>query len=175
MENIKIEKIQKTEYQKVCDIYNYFVENSTATYHLQELTIPEFISYHQVEHLKTKFFSIKNINTIIGFCLLKPFNAKKQGYDLTSEITIYLKPDFCQKGIGSYVIRFLHNIAYQDKQHVIMAGICSENTASRKLFEKHGYTRCGIFKEVGFKFNRFLDTEYCQKILSHDYSEIQIC
>ena len=165
MKYIKIEKIEKTEYRRACDIYNYYVENSTATYHLEKLTQQSFISYYQIDSMRTKFFTVKDQNSIIGFCLLKPFNAKKQGYDLTTEITIYLQPDCVQKGIGSDVIQFLHNIARNDKQHVIMAGLCSENIASKKLFEKHGYKQCGIFREVGFKFGRYLDTEFYQKLL----------
>jgi len=48
---------------------------------------------------------------------------------------------------------------------VLIAGICAENQASISLFEKFGYKKCGLFKEVGYKFDRYLDTIYYQKRL----------
>ncbi|MHB2008579.1 MAG: GNAT family N-acetyltransferase [Acidobacteriaceae bacterium] len=42
-------------------------------------------------------------------------------------------------------------------KHTMIAGVNSENTASFRFLERFGFERVAHFREVGYKFNRFLD------------------
>lgn len=150
------------------EIYNFYVMNTTATYGTVPLSLEEFISYYQIENPKSFSYLVIDNGNVVGFCLLKPWNAKKEAYDHTYEATMYFAKDFCGKGYGKRAFEFLEKKALETDIFVIMAGVCGENGASNGLCEKMGYEKCGHLKKVGFKFGRFLDILYFEKILKKD-------
>jgi phosphinothricin acetyltransferase len=50
--------------------------------------------------------------------------------------------------------------------HAIIAGIDAEQTASVALHTKFQFEHVGRLKQVGFKFNRWLDVIYMELILN---------
>jgi phosphinothricin acetyltransferase len=93
-------------------------------------------------------------------------HKNREAYDETADVTVYLKNGYTGRGIGSLAIKFIEEYAVRQKIHTLVAGICGENTASIRLFEKNGYRRCAHFKEVGMKLGRRLDVVAYQKNLS---------
>lgn len=156
----------KEEYlDKVLQIYLYYVLNTTATFHSRLLTREEMkeIVFFNGERYKT--FVICLEDDICGYVLISQ-HKKREAYDSTAEITIYLKPDFVGKGIGSMAVQYIEEYAKKQKLHVLVATICGENEASIQLFEKNGYVKCAHYKEVGQKFGQLLDIVAYQKIIS---------
>jgi L-amino acid N-acyltransferase YncA len=47
-------------------------------------------------------------------------------------------------------------------KHTMIAGVDSENSASLRFLERFGFERAGRLREVGFKFDRFLDLVFLQ-------------
>jgi L-amino acid N-acyltransferase YncA len=156
--------INKADYKTVSEIYNYYIRTSSATYHIAPLAEQLVVKHFGLDSEATNAYVIKDEETTVGFCLLRPYSAK-DGYKYTYELTVYLKPGYEGRGIGTRSIVFLEEAAREMNVHVLIACICTENKASMRLFEKAGYTQCGLFREVGNKFNRYLDTVYFQKIL----------
>ena len=50
-------------------------------------------------------------------------------------------------------------------KHVLIAGVDADNAASIGLHETLGFVRVAHFKEVGYKFGRWLDLVFLQRIL----------
>jgi L-amino acid N-acyltransferase YncA len=50
-------------------------------------------------------------------------------------------------------------------KHVMIAGIDADNEPSLKMHQKLGFTVVGRFHEVGFKFGRWLDLVFLQRLL----------
>ena len=50
--------------------------------------------------------------------------------------------------------------------HVIVGGIDAANAASIALHESLGFERCGVLREVGWKFDRWLDLLFMQRVLA---------
>lgn len=148
----------------VLDIYNYYVLNSTATFHIQPLSAEEMRQLVFFRDDKYRTFVIFDGDTLCGYCILRPYH-QREAYAHTAEITLYLKHDHTNRGIGGIAFDFLEEFAKRQNMHVLITSICSENTASIKLCEKKGFIRCAHFKEVGRKFGRILDVVYYQKIL----------
>ena len=69
------------------------------------------------------------------------------------------------KGIGRLLLEPLVEAAKQRKLHTIIAGIDASNEASLKLHQAYGFVEVAHFKEVGFKFGRWLDLKFLQLIL----------
>jgi L-amino acid N-acyltransferase YncA len=164
LDKTNFKKVEKGDYQDIADLFNYYIKNSTAIGFYDPLTTPEVISYFNIEAPTTRSFCIYTDGTFCGFCQLQQYSVKK-AYIYTHEITIYLKPEFMGKGIGSQAVLFLEDAGRKQGIKTIVAGICSENTESIGLFEKHDYVKCGHFKKMVYKFDRFMDNIYYQKHL----------
>ncbi len=164
MTEVKFVEITENYLPKVREIYNYYIQNSTATFHIQPLTLGEMRQLVFYNDPRFKTFVIFDHDQLCGYCILARYR-EREAYSITAGATLYLKPGFTGKGIGSEALRFLEKLARQKGFHSLIGGICGENTASIKLFEKNGYTKCAHYKEVGKKFGRLLDVVHFQKLL----------
>ncbi len=48
--------------------------------------------------------------------------------------------------------------------HAIIAGVALPNEASIRLHERFGFEKVAHFREVGFKFNKWIDVGYWELI-----------
>jgi L-amino acid N-acyltransferase YncA len=156
--------INEEHVQEVMEIYNYFVLNSTATFHLEPLNWEQMKANVMNNNPRYPTFIIQKEGVIAGYILLTQ-HKNKQAYDATGEITIYLKPEFTGQGIGGKAVSYVEQFAREHQYHVLIATISGENEQSAVLFKKMGYTQVAHFKEVGLKFGRRMDILSFQKIL----------
>ncbi|MBK5211815.1 MAG: N-acetyltransferase [Coriobacteriia bacterium] len=164
MDTIQFAELATEHLPVVLDIYNHYVLHTTATFHSHVLSMNEMKDLVIFESPVYKTFVIFQDESLCGYVLLTQFK-KREAYDGTAEVTIYLKSDFTGKGIGNLALDFIESYASTKELHVLLATICGENAASVKLFEKCGYTRCARYKEVGKKFGKSLDVVVYQKII----------
>jgi L-amino acid N-acyltransferase YncA len=157
-------EIEEKHLPKVHYIYNYYVVNTTICFHTQELTLDEICNNVMNGNTRYKTYVIEDQDLTIGYALLTQ-HKNKQAYEVTAEITIYIDPDYLGKGIGTHAIRFLETKAKELGFHTLVATICTENERSIRLFERLGYEKCAHFKEIGYKFNRWLDIASYQKTI----------
>jgi phosphinothricin acetyltransferase len=144
------------------DIYNYYVRNTTVTFNLHELSEEEFENDFYHTGGLSGIYTITEDGSIIGFGCISRFN-RKEAYDRSAYVSIYLKPGNTGKGLGGGILDFLEETAYKKGKRSLIALICKENTSSASLFTKKGYVLAGELKEAGEKFGRLLDVVYYQK------------
>jgi L-amino acid N-acyltransferase YncA len=164
MEQLEFIRIREEHVQEVMEIYNYFVLNSTATFHLEALNWEEMKASVMNKNPRYPTFVIQKEGVITGYILITQ-HKNKQAYDATGEVTIYLKPEYGGQGIGGKALAFVEQFAKEHKYHVLIATISGENEQSAFLFKKNGYTQAAHFKEIGLKFGRRVDILSFQKIL----------
>jgi L-amino acid N-acyltransferase YncA len=165
MLELTYKEIEDKHLQDVLDIYNYYVINTTVSFHTEPISLNEIKQSVIFDKLIYKSFLILKDDNITGYVLINQ-HKKKQAYDVSGEVTIYLKPEYVGQGIGGKALKFIENFAKDKGFHVLIATICQENDKSKYLFEKNGYNQCAHFKEVGYKFGRRLDIVSYQKILN---------
>ena len=73
--------------------------------------------------------------------------------------------DYRGKGISKILLKELISHAKNAGLHALIAGIDSENEVSLKLHLSFGFTQVAHFKEVGFKFGRWLDLLFLEVLL----------
>ena len=159
------EELSEEFLPEVLSIYTYYVLNSTATFHAHVLSLDEMREIVFFDSPKYKTYLIKSDASVCGYVLLTQYK-KREAYDKTAEVTIYLKPECVGQGIGGKAVKFIEDIAVKQKLHVLVAVICGENSGSINLFERNGYEKCAHYKEVGMKFGKRLDIVAYQKIIS---------
>lgn len=164
MVELRFVPVSEDDISVLQSIYNYYILNSTATFHKHPLTRAEMKEQLFFEDPRCGSFVIYQAENVVGHCLLKLYHYR-EAYRGTAELSVYLNPAYLQKGIGSSAVDFLEEKAVENEFHTLIACICAENEGSVKLFEHKGYIKCGHFKEVGRKFGRLLDVVYYQKIM----------
>ncbi|OKP95496.1 GNAT family N-acetyltransferase [Paenibacillus sp. P46E] len=149
---------------EVVDIYNYYVLNTTVSFHTEPLD--EAVMRQSVLHGDPRFqsYAILQDGVMQGYVLIAR-HKNKQAYDTTGEISIYLRPGSGGQGLGGKALSFIEKRAAELDFHVLVATVCSDNEPSRRLFTRHGYEQSALFKEIGNKFGRWLDIASYQKII----------
>lgn len=164
MEQIKLRELTENDLWIVKEIYNYYIVNSTATFHTEKITIEELKDTIPVDQPKYKSFLVIFNNIVCGYCYISQYK-KRQAYDRTAEVTVYLKPNSTGLGIGKQVLLQLEKIAAKSGISVLIGIISGDNISSIALFEKCGYEKCAHFKQVGEKFGKILDVVAYQKTI----------
>ena len=151
--------------QATLDIYNEIIANSTAIFQYEPQTI-EMRKAWFAEKKEKKFpvFIAEENNTIVGFSTFGQFR-NWQAYQYSVENSVYVKADCRGRGIGKLLLQPLINAAKQMQLHTIIAGIVADNEASLILHKQFGFVEVAHFKEVGYKFNRWLDLKFLQLMI----------
>jgi len=159
---IKFRELTASDFPAIKEIYDWYIENSTATFHTEPIQLKELQEFIFVNHPLYKSFLIFQNEELAGYCFLT-YYKKRQAYDRTAEVTLYLKPEFQHQGIGRKAMTYLEEIAKAVGLKNLMGIITGENHGSIALFEKSGYMKCAHFKNVGEKFDKILDVVAYQK------------
>jgi phosphinothricin acetyltransferase len=108
--NLAFVEIQEHDLKLVKEIYDYYILHSTATFHTRKLTIRQLKASIPVGHPRYRSFLMVYNGEICGFSYLAQYK-KRQAYNRTAEITVYLKPAYYGKGIGMETIKKLESVA----------------------------------------------------------------
>jgi L-amino acid N-acyltransferase len=159
-----IRKAEKSDLLRITDIYNWAVENTTASFDINPQTVEQrsiWFSHYNDRH-PLVVYEIDGY--VAGYASLSEFRSK-EGYRNTCELSVYIDPEYQRRGIGNILMGYMIKLGKEIGFHVIMSGITADNEISIKMHEKLGFEHCGHMKEVGFKFGRYLDCVFYQFIL----------
>jgi len=147
----------------ISDIYNHYVLNSHSTFETEPVSPQEM--GQRIERV-TKEFQLPWLvfeldGKISGYTYATQWKPRA-AYEKTVETTVYLHHEEFGKGIGSQLYKTLLEQLKSLGHHAIIGGIAQPNQASIVLHEKLGFVKVGQLKEVGFKFNHWVDVGYWQ-------------
>jgi len=150
-------------YQEITDIYNWAIENTTATFDTEVKSLEnftEFLNSIKKQHL----IVIEDEGQVIGWGCLKPF-SDRSAYNNTVELSLYIAPENHAQGLGTLLMKKLVLIAIDSDVKSIISKITEESTPSIRLHEKFSFDTVGTMKEVGHKFDRWINVVIMQKTL----------
>jgi phosphinothricin acetyltransferase len=163
---IKIRPAVRADCPGILEIYNDAVLKTTASYDYEPRTLEHRQGWFD-DHQKTGlpiFVALNEAGRIVGWSALNRYHDRK-GYRFTSENSVYIAEDHRGQGIGKLLLAPLVESARQLGLHAIIAVIDGENDASIRLHARFGFEIVGRFKQVGYKFNRWLDVVYMELLL----------
>ncbi|WP_196889239.1 GNAT family N-acetyltransferase [Aureivirga sp. CE67] len=149
----------------ILEILNYEILNRTAIYFYEARTLAQQIEWFE-EKLEQKFpvlVAVKN-EQIVGFGSFGKFRPKP-AYQFTVEHSVYVSKDFQGLGIGKILLEELILIAKNDNYHSMIGVIDANNKSSIAFHEKFGFKEVGVLREVGYKFDTWLDISLMQLVL----------
>ena len=107
---IEFKELTYNDLPIVKTIYEYYIQNSTATFHIGEITNEALLDFLPINEDRYKSYLIYFNNEVAGYCYMGPYK-KRQAYYRSAEVTLYLKPEFCGKGIGKTTLNFIEALA----------------------------------------------------------------
>ncbi|OPY38340.1 MAG: Acetyltransferase (GNAT) family protein [Methanoregula sp. PtaU1.Bin051] len=161
---IEFSPVEEQDLGTIKDIYDHYILNSTATFHDGKITTDELKEFLFIDNPKYPSFLIRKNGETIGYCFLTRYK-KRQAYDRTAELSIYLKPAHTGRGTGTIAMKFLEDAARKAGIRVLIATLSADNRESIRLLEKANFTKCAHLKNVGEKFGKVLDVVMYEKEL----------
>jgi L-amino acid N-acyltransferase YncA len=152
----------KPDAQAIADIYNHYIQHTVVTFEEQPISPGDILDrMEKVFQSGLPWLVAVDADAVIGYAYAGRWNVRS-AYRHTAEITVYLAHDSVGKGWGTWLYSVLFETLRQASIHTVIGGITLPNPASIALHEKCGLKQAAHFKEVGYKFGRWLDVGYWQ-------------
>jgi L-amino acid N-acyltransferase len=153
---VPVRRARPGDAEAIRAIRNHAVEHSTALW-TQIPQTPAEGAVWLAAHLKRGSAYVAEMDgEVAGFAVYGPWR-ELEGYRHTVEDSVYVGPGWHGFGIGSALMAALIASAREAGQHIMIADIEAENTASIRLHERFGFHHVGTVHEAGTKFGRWLD------------------
>ena len=162
---INIRHGNENDLPAMLDIYNEIILNTTAVWHNEPHTLEMREQWFALKKEQGyPVFVAEDGEGLVGFSTIGPFRPWP-GYRFTVENSVYVAAGSRGKGIAKLLIPPLIDAARELKLHAIVAGIEASNEASIALHKKFGFTEVAHFKEIGYKFDRWMDLKFLELII----------
>ena len=148
-------------------IFNDAIANSTALYDYQPRTLDRMTAWFDAK-LKGNYPVIgveSDTGELMGFASYGTFRAYP-AYKYTVEHSVYVAAPFRGRGLGKALLKEIITAAGRQDYHMLIGAIDAENAASIALHKCLGFRQCGMIREAGFKFGRWLDLVFYQLVLT---------
>ena len=161
-----IREAKENDLPGLLEIYNEIILNTTAVFEYEPHTLEMRRNWFQTKQQQGfPVFVAEEGEQIRGFSSFGPFRAWA-AYLYSVENSVYVSEDARGKGIGKLLIPPLIDAAQKLGLHTLIASIEATNEASIRLHNYFWFKEVACFKEVGWKFNRWLDLKFLQLILN---------
>lgn len=155
----------EADLEGIVAIYNEVIANSTAVFANLPVAVDERRRWWQARTAQGyPVLVVRDERGVAAFGSFSDFRAWP-GYRFTVEHTLHVRADARGHGIGTQMLRALIDRASALGKHVMIAGVDADNGVSIRLHERLGFTRAGLLREVGYKFDRWLDLVFLQRAL----------
>ena len=165
MGELAVRLAERGDAEAIRTIYNTEVTTSTSTFDLIPRSLEQQVAWLAARSgAFSAIVAADGAGTVVGFAALSPYK-ERAAYRTTVEDSVYVDPSRQGEGIGRALLSRLIEIARTSGFHTVVARIEASGTASRALHARCGFRLVGIEREVGRKFNRWLDVAVMQLLL----------
>jgi len=152
----------ESDSEQIADIYNHYIKNTIVTFEEEKVDaadISDRIASTVADGLP--WLVAEKEGQILGYAYASKWKGRC-AYKSSVESTVYLDNALLSKGLGTVLYDALLKILREKQYHIVIGGIALPNDKSIALHEKFGFQKVGHFKEVGYKFDRWVDVGYWQ-------------
>jgi phosphinothricin acetyltransferase len=162
---LQIRDAEDEDLPGVAAIYNEVIANSTAIYSNAPVTVEERRQWWRTR--VTSGYPVLVARDHAGVAGLATFGDFRAwpGYRFTVEHSVHVRADGRGRGLGTLLVQALFPRAAALGKHVMIAGVDAANAASIRFHERLGFQKSGHLREVGYKFDRWLDLVFLQRLI----------
>lgn len=164
MSGIAVRDARDADLPAIRAIFNHWIEHSTASFRTAPDGEEQTRAWFGGRGPQHPVLVAERGGEVVGWASLNP-HKPAGGYRHTVELSVYVREDSLGRGLGRQLLAELLVRARAAGHHAVLGGVCTEQAASMRLHEAMGFTKVAHFREVGFKFGRWLDVAYFEKVL----------
>ncbi len=171
MESIEIRAASVEDAERLLEIYAYYVENTAISFEHEVPAIEEFRQRISRTLGRYPYLCVLQDGVIQGYAYAGVFIARA-AYQWAAEMTIYLDKSAVKRGYGRLLYEKMESILREMGILNLYACIgypvvedeyLTENSA--RFHEHMGYAKIGEFHACGYKFGRWYDMIYMEKVI----------
>jgi L-amino acid N-acyltransferase len=160
-----IRPAEEKDIAEILEIYNYAILNTTSVYAYLPHTLEMRKKWFDEKKVANEPVFVAEIdNKVAGFVSYGAFRIWP-AYKYTAEHSVHVHKNYRRQGIAKMLLSKIIESAKQNDKHALIGAIDAANTASIKLHEQFNFKEVGHFKEVGYKFNKWLDLIFMELVL----------
>jgi len=164
---INVRLATENDLVQILAIYNEVIANTAAVYDYEPHTLEMRRNWFNTKREQGfPVFVAEEGGDVLGLSSIGPFR-NWAAYQYSVENSIYVAAAARGKGIAKLLMPPVIKAAKDMGMHTIVAGIDAGNEASIQLHRRFGFEEVAHFKQVGWKFDRWLDLKFLQLILDN--------
>ena len=157
--------------EALLDIYAPYVTDTAITFEYEVPSLTEFRKRIRHTLERYPYLVMEQNGEILGYAYAGPFK-ERAAYDWAVETTIYVKQGMKKQGIGRKLYQALEDTLI--RQNILNLNACigyptvEDEYLTRNSMEFHqhlGYRLVGQFYRCGYKFGRWYDMVWMEKII----------
>ena len=149
----------------IARIYGHYIAKTVITFEESPVSDAEIRARMQkVSAAGLPWLVHEEDGALIGYAYAGRWH-ERSAYRFSAETTIYLDAHQLGRGLGTALYAALVERLRELGLHTAIGGIALPNPGSIALHEKLGFRQVGHHREVGFKFDRWIDVGYWQLLL----------
>jgi L-amino acid N-acyltransferase YncA len=161
-----IRPTRESDISQVRDIYALEVNTGTSSFELEAPGLDDMMARYKalLDAGYAHLVACRDAE-ILGFAYTSSYRPRP-GYRHTVEDSIYVRSDMRGQGVASALLgQLIADCANKPFRQMIAVIGDSANRSSIGLHEKLGFRTVGVFTNVGYKFERWIDTVLMQREL----------
>lgn len=145
-------------------IYAPIVETTAISFEEDVPSVEEMARRIETYSQTHPYLVAERAGEILGYAYGSK-HRDRSAYRLSVDVTAYVAASARGQGLGKRLYQALLPDLATRGYHAAFAAITQPNAASVALHESVGFTKVGIYREVGFKFGRWHDVGWWQRVL----------
>ena len=178
-DNIIIRQAEISDAGALLDVYRYYVENTAITFEYEVPSENEFKDRITGITTRYPYLVVEKDGQIIGYAYTSAFHERK-AYEWSAEMSIYLSDKGKGLGLGRKLYEILEDISKRQGITNLYACIAAPQAEDEYLsdnsirFHEHmGYKIVGRFTKCGYKFGRWYDMVWMEKMIADHSPKIK--
>lgn len=149
----------------IAAIYNHYIAHTVVTFEVDPVDASTIQARIDDVHAQAlPWLVVEDAGRIAGYAYATRWRTRA-AYRRSVECSVYLAPDATGRGLGKRLYAGLLERLDALHVHAAIGGAALPNPASVALHEALGFAQVAHFREVGFKFERWIDVGYWQRLL----------
>jgi L-amino acid N-acyltransferase YncA len=163
-EAMKIRSATTADASAIQAIYAPIVRDTIISFETEVPTIQE-IARRIDNTLNTHPYLVAEIDGgVAGYAYASQHRARS-AYRWSVDVSVYVAKEARRSGLARALYGRLLPMLAEQQFHAAFAGIALPNPGSVGFHEAMGFTPVGVYREVGYKFGRWCDVGWWQRLL----------
>lgn len=156
LKDITFRMADVSDAEELLSIYRPYVTDTAITFEYEVPSVEEFKNRIKETLEGYPYIVCEYKDKIVGYAYAHRY-GERAAFQWDVELSIYLDMNYKSLGIGKILYNKVIEILKLQNVQNIYACITSANDKSIKFHEKMGFEFIGIFKDTGYKFDKWYD------------------